>query len=130
MARWHVELRGFDGQLGADLELYRAASGRDHVLMEVQFPADYPALPPFMRICYPRFHQYTGHITIGGSICVQHLTRSGWSDKNQLQCFLVMVRQLLQQGGALVNMDNLSDYSEAEARDAFVRVARQHGWKP
>jgi hypothetical protein len=22
-------------------------------------------MPPFIRVVYPRFHQYTGHITIG-----------------------------------------------------------------
>jgi len=43
---------------------------------------------------------------------------------------LVMVRHLLQEGGALVNMDNLSEYGEHEAREAYTRVARQHGWKP
>lgn len=46
-------------------------------MMEVVFPGTYPSLPPFMRVVYPRFHQYTGHITIGGSVCIKDLTRSG-----------------------------------------------------
>lgn len=48
----------------------------------------------------------------------------------ELQTFLVMIRNLLVEGGALIDMDNLSEYSEAEARGAFRRVAMQHGWKP
>jgi hypothetical protein len=28
-------------------------------------PQEYPNMPPFIRVVYPRFHQYTGHITIG-----------------------------------------------------------------
>jgi ubiquitin-conjugating enzyme E2 Q len=67
----------------------------------------------------------------GGSICVKDLTRSGWSAEFQLQPFFVMIRNLLLEGGALVDMDNYAtDYSEQEAREAFDRVARAHGWEP
>jgi hypothetical protein len=42
-----------------------------------------------------------------------------------------MIRNLLLEGGALVDMDNYAtDYSEQEAREAFDRVARAHGWEP
>ena len=32
------------------------------------------------------------------------------------------------EGGALVDVDNLSEYSQEEAMAAFMRVAAQHGW--
>uniref|UniRef100_A0A6B2LWB7 UBC core domain-containing protein n=1 Tax=Arcella intermedia TaxID=1963864 RepID=A0A6B2LWB7_9EUKA len=83
-----------------------------------------------MRVVYPRFHQFTGHITIGGSICIKDLTRSGWSSNNQLQPFFVLIRQLLIDGGALIDLsDPYQDYTEGEARAAFARVAQQHGWE-
>jgi ubiquitin-conjugating enzyme E2 Q len=97
--------------------------------MELIFQADFPHSPPFMRVIYPRFHQYTGHITIGGSICVKELTRSGWNPQVELAPLIIMVRNLLLEGGALIDMDNLSDYSEWEAKDAFTRVAMAHGWQ-
>lgn len=41
-----------------------------------------------------------------------------------------MIRNLLMEGGALVDMTNPAlDYSLREAQEAFTRVASQHGWK-
>jgi ubiquitin-conjugating enzyme E2 Q len=132
--KWHVKLFGFDmnTQIGQDIFMYESAKpGRDHVLMEVLFPSTWPHSPPFMRVVYPRFHQYTGHITIGGSICVKELTTSGWNTEIPLTSLFIMVRNLLLEGGALIDMDSADyDYTEDEAFDAFNRVAMQHGWNP
>jgi len=82
-----------------------------------------------LRVVYPRFHQYTGHITIGGSVCIKDLTASGWNPKYSLSSFIIMIRNLLMEGGALIDMGDLSDYTETEAREAFQRVALAHGWE-
>jgi len=132
MYKWHVKFFGFDksSQIHEDLFLYQTVHPtRDHVLMEIIFSSRYPHYPPFLRMVYPRFHQYTGHITIGGSICVQELTVSGWKNTFQLPSFLIMIRNLLLEGGALIDMDNAHhDYSQSEAEEAFLRVAKQHNW--
>lgn len=95
------------------------------------FPSDFPDSPPFIRIVYPRFHQYTGHITIGGSICVKELTRSGWERSVDVFALFIFLRNLLVEGGALIDMtDPKCEYSEEEAREAFKRVAAAHGWTP
>lgn len=118
------------GQYSDSMEYYTEETGRDTVLLEVLFPEDYPTGPPFIRVVYPRFHQYTGHITIGGSLCIQELTRSGWKPDFDLFTFVIMLRNLLVDGGALIDMDSGNEYSEEEARAAFVRVAQAHGWTP
>lgn len=131
---WHIYLFNFppECQIHDDLKMYVEAR-RDRpeaVLVEAIFPETYPTKPPFMRIVYPRFHQYTGHITIGGSICVKELTMSGWDPEFKLPQFVIMIRNLLMEGGALVDMSNPAlDYSLREAQQAFTRVASQHGWK-
>jgi len=132
MFKWNIYLFNFDekAQIKDDLDLYKEATGKDKVLLEVTFPFHYPAGPPFIRVVYPRFHQYTGHITIGGSVCIKDLTSSGWNSKYELFPFIIMIRNLLLEGGALIDMDNLSEYTEQEASEAFNRVARQHGWIP
>jgi len=112
------------------MEYYKEATGRDTVLLEVLFPEDFPNGPPFIRVVYPRFHQYTGHITVGGSLCVQELTRSGWKPEFDLFTFIIMLRNLLIDGGALIDMESSFEYTEQEARSAFVRVAEAHGWTP
>ena len=38
---------------------------------------DYPARPFFLRVVTPRCVWYTGHVTAGGSICIETLTLSG-----------------------------------------------------
>ena len=38
---------------------------------------DYPAQPFFLRVVTPRCVWYTGHVTAGGSICIEALTLSG-----------------------------------------------------
>jgi len=132
MYKWHVRLFGWDegSQIKEDMFLFESVTGKDHVLLEVLFPPNFPDDPPFLRVVYPRFHQYTGHITSGGSICIKDLTRSGWDPKFQLSSFFIMIRNLLLEGGALVDMDSAGvEYSEEEARAAFQRVAEAHGWK-
>jgi len=130
--KWNVYLFDFDplSQIKQDLELYCEATGKENVLLEVNFPYNYPCSPPFIRVVYPRFHQYTGHITTGGSVCIKDLTTSGWSPKNELFQFFVMVRNLLVEGGALINMEDMTDYTHTEATEAFLRVAKAHGWIP
>jgi len=129
--KWKVYLFGFDkkSQIDKDLKQFSETTGKNpRVKLEVIFPQNYPSGPPFIRVVRPRFHQYTGHITIGGSLCIQDLTTSGWKKNNELESFFIMLRNLLLEGGALVNLEMLHDYSEFEARAAFKRVASQHGW--
>lgn len=75
--------------------------------MEMQFPKEYPMFPPFVRVIRPRFKFLTGknhdfvtdsnkhmishkgHVTIGGSICMEMLTRSGWSPSNDIEVLWV-----------------------------------------
>lgn len=64
--RWQVFLTfEMDSQIFQDMLLYEDETKRNKVCIEILFPSTYPNEPPFMRIVYPRFHQYTGHITIG-----------------------------------------------------------------
>ena len=78
-------------------------------------------------------HGGGGHVTAGGSICMDLLTMSGWSPVYSVEAVLLQVRM------ALSNTDPFparldpnrwnEDYNEAEAMSAFKRVAQQHGWK-
>ena len=124
---------------------------RPTVELEVSFGADFPSSPPFVRVvaraisrlhlgCIsaasrqvvaPRFAFHTGHVTVGGSICMELLTSTGWSADYSIDSLLVLVRQtMLDGGGTLDTRLAHVPYDEAEARNAFQRVARQHGWKP
>lgn len=108
------------------------------VVMELQFPKDYPSAPPFVRVIRPRFRFHTGHVTIGGSICTELLTRGGgqhsWKAGMSISSLLLYLHSTLIDGGGRVDFGSRhhprpeKDYGDAEARAAFRRVASQHGW--
>lgn len=107
----------------------RHPSGESAVVMDVQFPDTYPMSPPFIRVVRPRFQMHTGHITIGGSVCMQLLTPSGWLPSVSLENVFVSIRSEMIEGGGHLDLENSGrDYSMGEAREAFNRVARRYGW--
>jgi len=120
---WDVIFTNFDKKafIFEGLKAYERATGNKGVMLKAIFPPNYPASPPFIRVVYPRFQQYTGHVTIGGSVCIFDLTTSGWNKNNEVISFFVMLRNLLVEGGAIVDMSNLSQYSHWEAKSAFDR---------
>eukprot|EP01102_Stenamoeba_stenopodia_P013453 TRINITY_DN436_c0_g1_i1.p1 TRINITY_DN436_c0_g1~~TRINITY_DN436_c0_g1_i1.p1 ORF type:complete len:218 (-),score=52.92 TRINITY_DN436_c0_g1_i1:111-764(-) len=130
--KWHVKFKEFpEGTtIARDMQFLNEQTGKDHLLLEIIFSKKYPESPPFMRVVYPRLLQYTGHVTIGGSICVETLTKSGWSSKFCLPTFLIMIKQLLVEGGASLDHGRVNSfYTEQEAKSAFLRVAKQHHWR-
>lgn len=115
------DLRGDFEQLGKQ--------GKNQVIeYEVIFSDDYPISPPFFRVVYPRFKYQTGHVTVGGSICMQSLTPSGWTSARSIESYFVEILSLLNEGSARLDLYNLNPYTIYEAKEAFQRVARQHGW--
>jgi len=111
-----------------DLDSYKKKFGQDHVLFEMKFPDGYPYKPPFIRVVTPRFQHLTGHVTIGGSICMELLTTSGWKPINTLESIFIQIRLEISIGNARIDFSNTSSYTENEAVEAFNRVAKRYGW--
>lgn len=132
--RWAVKMHadGFPEGCSLRNELRRFGSehpsGAGAVLMDVQFPNTYPMDPPFIRVVRPRFQIHTGHITIGGSVCMQLLTPSGWLPSVSLESVFVAIRSEMVEGGGRLDFSNKNDYSVSEAKEAFDRVAQRYGW--
>jgi ubiquitin-conjugating enzyme E2 Q len=122
---WEVRLFGFDGELGDDMKRARV----DHILMEVSFPPNFPFAPPFCRVIRPRFVFMTGHITIGGSVCTELLTQSGWVPQTTIESVIVSIRVEMMAGNGRLDVGNRQgDYTMAEAKDAFERMRKKHKW--
>lgn len=76
-----LDVTKFDihANLQADFDRYASQTNRQKsIVFEIRFDENFPFNPPFLRIVSPRFGFHTGHVTIGGSICMQSLTPSGW----------------------------------------------------
>lgn len=83
-------------------------------------------------------HGAQGHVTIGGSICTEFLTSGSslgsWKNTVSIESLMLFIHSTLIDGGARVDFGSHhhprpdADYTDAEARAAFNRVARDHGW--
>lgn len=123
---WDVAFFGFERGSPLEQDLRRVPGGR--IELRVAFPSAYPSQPPYVRVVRPRFVYRTGHVTIGGSICTEVLTSAGWSSTMTIESVLIGIRTNMLVGGARLDPRNKHDYSEMEAREAFNRMVREHGW--
>ena len=58
------------------------------------------------------------------------LTSTGWSCAVSLESVMVTIRADMVEGGARLDRSRFNNsYSEAGAKEAFRRVAQQHGWE-
>ncbi|GIL62694.1 hypothetical protein Vafri_16872 [Volvox africanus] len=152
---WRFKVKNFDDDIPAGKQLNRELQelankcGQDYILMEILFPADYPTNPFFLRVVSPRCVMYTGHVTAGGSICIEALVATGgpggWQPgygvegilvlvlANMLHAEVTIVRTATGPGGTsgplrLDLSQGLSEYSMWEAQAAFSRTLANHGW--
>ena len=131
---WEVELIDFDPSslLGRDILEYSARySRKPAVVLHMLFPSDFPHAPPFVRVIRPRFQFMTGHVTIGGSICTEALTRSGWLPSIAIENVIVQIRtEIISDARAQLDKRQADrPYDEHEARAAFHRMCAKYGWK-
>lgn len=117
-------------ELKQDFEYAKEQSSKDPTLeFEIVFSNAFPFDPPFIRVVKPIFKFHTGHVTIGGSLCMESLTPSGWSSARSIEGLFVEILSIILQGGARLDKGRLGQcYSIQEAKAAFDRVARHHGW--
>lgn len=100
-----------------------------YIEMEITFPEAYPIDPPFPRILYPRFQSQTGHITSGGSICMEAISASGWVPTTNIESLITQIKLVLAEGSARIDESAFNKrYSMAEALDAFKYAMAVHGW--
>ncbi|KAL4235318.1 hypothetical protein ACF0H5_006953 [Mactra antiquata] len=130
---WDVKLTDFpsDTRLGKDILAWAEKSKREPVVyLEMQFPGDYPMKPPFVRVIRPRFKFLTGHVTIGGSICMEMLTSTGWTPTNDIEGILVQIRsEIMSDPNTRLDSNPDKAYNETEARNAFERMVQRYGWQ-
>ncbi|CAG7554842.1 unnamed protein product [Fusarium equiseti] len=134
---WIVELHSFDMNLALAQDMVRG--GCSSIVVEVRFGASFPISPPFVRVIRPRFVPFAqgggGHVTMGGSICSELLTNSGWSPALSLEKVFLEVRMNLCEKDPPARLErferamNAQDYNVFEAIDAYRRAATSHGWQ-
>ncbi|KAJ5592925.1 hypothetical protein N7537_009829 [Penicillium hordei] len=133
--QWVVELHTFDPSLPLAQDL--KAINQKSVVLELRFPPQFPMDPPLVRVIRPRFLEFAagggGHVTAGGSMCMELLTHSGWLPTASIESVLLQVRMAItntEPRPARLNLTaNFKDYFVGEAVEAYRRVALAHGWQ-
>ncbi|GAA5923452.1 hypothetical protein JCM1841_003333 [Sporobolomyces salmonicolor] len=121
-----------DLPLANDMKL----KGVKSLLMEIRFSENFPFSPPFFRVVHPRFlpfiHGGGGHVTGGGSICMDLLTTDGWSSVYTIDAILLQIRMAMSnlepKPGRLDPHHWNTPYAMDEAVAGFKRAAATHGW--
>ena len=132
--RWtvHMPETVMHDELKQDVHEWARRCNKEPIItLEVVYPSDYPISVPFVRVVRPRFVFHTGHVTVGGSLCTELLTRSGWMPMTP-SALLHSVCVMFKDGRGRVDINGYAstqDYTEAEAKDAFTRVAQFHKWR-
>lgn len=132
--QWIVELHTFPPHLPLAGDLKKA--NLQSVILELRFPPQFPMDPPFVRVIRPRFLAFSqgggGHVTLGGALCMELLTNSGWSAVTSIESLLLQVRLAIcstdPQPGRLANYGSKQDYGIGEAVESYKRACHMHGW--
>jgi len=137
--QWIVELHSFHTfeikgkklPLAEDMK----KKGVKSVVMEIRFNKDFPFTPPYVRVITPRFLGFNqgggGHIVLGGAMCMELLTNTGWSSVSSMESVLMQIRMAIaSEPFARLDMNDLmGNYGTMEAADGYIRACQTHGWQ-
>ncbi|OBZ72871.1 Poly [ADP-ribose] polymerase 6 [Grifola frondosa] len=98
--QWIVELHSFENELPIANDM--STRGVNSLVFEIRFPPTFPHEPPFFRILKPRFLPFIqgggGHVTGGGSMCMDLLTTDASLRSFSRSDSLSLIWSLVQQG--------------------------------
>lgn len=129
---WSVKLKKVDpdSTLHGDLESYKEKMGRDHILLNFTFKDNFPCEPPFVRVVTPVLNG--GYVLGGGAICMELLTRQGWSSAYNVESVILQISATLVKGKARIQFGApKNQYSLARAQQSFkslVQIHEKNGW--
>ncbi|KAK6429644.1 hypothetical protein LTR95_014209 [Oleoguttula sp. CCFEE 5521] len=137
--QWIIELHSFHTlttsagkplPLTADLK----KAGHKSIVLETRFPPSFPFSPPYVRVLRPRFLSFAqgggGHIVMGGAMCMELLTNTGWNSVLPMESVLLQVRMAIaSEPFARLDTSTRGDYGAGEAAEGYLRACRAHGWQ-
>ncbi|KAK5126054.1 hypothetical protein LTR85_011409 [Meristemomyces frigidus] len=134
--QWPVELHSFS-KIDSKLPLIAGLQKQDlkSIVLEIRFNKSFPFEPPYVRVIRPRFLSFAqgggGHIVMGGAMCMELLTNSGWSSVSSMESVLLQIRLAIALSDPPAKVDPNSrgaDYGTGEAADGYIRACNTHGW--
>uniref|UniRef100_A0A673JRQ6 E2 ubiquitin-conjugating enzyme n=1 Tax=Sinocyclocheilus rhinocerous TaxID=307959 RepID=A0A673JRQ6_9TELE len=99
---WHVKLRTVDpdSPLHSDLQVLKEKEGMDYILLNFSYKDNFPFDPPFVRVVSPVLSG--GYVLGGGALCMELLTKQGWSSAYSIESVIMQINATLVKGKARV----------------------------
>lgn len=129
---WNVRLKKVDEDslLYQDLQSFKEKEGRDFILLNFTFKDTFPFDPPFVRVISPVVSG--GYVLGGGAICMELLTKQGWTSAYSIESVILQIAATLVKGKARIQFGaTKSQYSLARAQQSFrslVQIHEKNGW--
>lgn len=121
---WNIRLMSVDpdSPLHNDLLMLKEKEGKDSILLNIIFKETYPFEPPFVRVVHPvisgdvalslsfdygvLINQVLlfkgGYVLLGGAICMELLTKQGWSSAYTVEALIMQISATLVKGKARI----------------------------
>ncbi|XP_043089532.1 ubiquitin-conjugating enzyme E2 Q1 isoform X9 [Puntigrus tetrazona] len=129
---WHVKLRTVDpdSPLHSDLQVLKEKEGMDYILLNFSYKDNFPFDPPFARVVSPVLSG--GYVLGGGALCMELLTKQGWSSAYSIESVIMQINATLVKGKARVQFGaNKNQYNLARAQQSYkslVQIHEKNGW--
>ncbi|XP_006866515.1 PREDICTED: ubiquitin-conjugating enzyme E2 Q2 isoform X2 [Chrysochloris asiatica] len=129
---WHVKLQKVDpdSPLHSDLQILKEKEGIEYILLSFSFKDNFPFDPPFVRVVLPVLSG--GYVLGGGALCMELLTKQGWSSAYSIESVIMQINATLVKGKARVQFGaNKNQYTLARAQQSYnsiVQIHEKNGW--
>ncbi|XP_071237860.1 ubiquitin-conjugating enzyme E2 Q2-like isoform X6 [Salvelinus alpinus] len=129
---WHIKLRTVDpdSPLHSDLQVLKEKEGMDYILLNFSYKDNFPFDPPFVRVASPVLSG--GYVLGGGALCMELLTKQGWSSAYSIESVIMQINATLVKGKARVQFGaNKNQYNLARAQQSYkslVQIHEKNGW--
>lgn len=129
---WNVKILKVDqdSALHNDLQILKEKEGVDFILLNFSFKDNFPFDPPFVRVVSPVLSG--GYVLGGGAICMELLTKQGWSSAYSIESVIMQISATLVKGKARIQFGaNKSQYSLSRAQQSYkslVQIHEKNGW--
>uniref|UniRef100_A0A3B5MG06 E2 ubiquitin-conjugating enzyme n=1 Tax=Xiphophorus couchianus TaxID=32473 RepID=A0A3B5MG06_9TELE len=124
---WHVKLRTVDpdSPLHSDLQVLKEKEGMDYILLNFSYKDNFPFDPPFVRVVSPVLSG--GYVLGGGALCMELLTKQGWSSAYSIESVIMQINATLVKGKARVQFGaNKNQYNLARAQQSYKSLVQIH----
>uniref|UniRef100_A0A8C4QX54 E2 ubiquitin-conjugating enzyme n=1 Tax=Eptatretus burgeri TaxID=7764 RepID=A0A8C4QX54_EPTBU len=124
---WNVKILKVDpdSALHSDLLILKEKEEKCCISMNFSFRDNFPFDPPFVRVVSPILTG--GYVLGGGAICMELLTKQGWSSAYSIESVIMQISATLVKGKARIQFGaNTSQYSLARAQQSFKSLVQIH----